>query len=307
MGLFNYKKKSIILPNLIPFYIRGFYNDNITGYTLSIENIDCDTWFREFSSLLVSNRVNNFLPICRLSDGEYSFVCGNQPPIKNTFIIQFLSNVKFYINNLKPSLNFEAGERGIYQSGKYSREEINEFLPKYLNNLKDLSENGILALHLTYAKVPFQERFHHALKKTFQKHGIEINKSNYFPFYFVYAFLQTDEFRQYINLKKVLFITGSNDQKINKVEKKFIEFGVYSVEIYKISTNRSLFDIIDLDNIKTKGVDVCLIAAGIGKPNIMVQLKPLKCLCIDVGYMFEVWANEELAFNRPWCSKNFKF
>lgn len=300
------KIKSKILPHLIPFYLHGFYNDVTTGHTLALEDIDCSDWFQIFIKKLTQQKEKKFFPICRLSDGEYTFICGNQPPIKNFLLTQILSSIKFCFENIKPKRQFEAGESGIYHSGKYLRKEISEYLPNYLNNLKELSEVGILALHLTYSRNPFQERFHFALNKIFETFGIKINANNYFPFYFVYAFFQTNEFYQYIKHKNVLFITGSDEQKMKLVEKKFMNFGAKYIEFYSISSNRSLFDILDLRSIKNKNVDICFVAAGIGKPNIMVQLKPLECICIDVGYMFEVWANENLAYNRPWCSKNFK-
>ena len=305
--LFNYRlKKSKVLNEIIPFYIEGFYNNKVTGYTLAFEKIDSNVWFNEFKSKVLSTS-DVFFPICRLSDGEYLFICGNQPPIKISLIRQFIATCIFYFNSIRPLKNFEAGQARLYDSGKYLRSEIKNMLPKYLSNLKLLSDKGVLALHLTYTDNPFQERYHFKLKKIFDQYEIQINKNNYFPFYFVYAFFQTEEFKIFLSNKKILFFAGAENEKIKQVEKKFTSFGVSSIEFYKISKNRSLYDVVDLDIIKTKDVDICFVAAGIGKPNIMVQLEPLNCLCIDVGYMFEAWANEDLAYDRPWCSKSFKF
>jgi hypothetical protein len=296
-------KKSIILPCLIPFYIKGFYNNEIQGKTLALEEIDCNDWFVQFKNIILSSK-DSFFPICRLSDGEYTFLCGNQPPIKSFFISQFLSSIKFFINNIIPPSKFKAGEIGIYNSGEYNKEEISKFNPKYLNQLRQISETGILALHLTYTKKPFQERFHYALKKIFDNNCIEINKKNYYPFYFVYAFFQTNEFRDFVNKKNILFISGSNNSKNEIIKNHFINLNASNVEFYNISTNKSLLDKVNLEKIQSKKIDICFVAAGIGKPNIIVQLKPLNCICIDVGYMFEVWANPNLGIKRPWCSIN---
>ena len=301
-----WERKSKILDKIIPFYIKGFYNDDVTGYTLALEEIDCNEWFRKFIQVLTNHNERGFLPVCRLSDGEYTFICGNQPPMEKKNLFQIFSILKYYLNKLKPIRDFEAFTSGIYHSGAYSRNEIKEFLPNYLQNLKQISEAGILALHLTYSVKPFQERFHFALKKVFNHYDIKITNQNYYPFYFVYAFFHTEEFFNAIKKKNILIITGANKEKIDKVRNYFNGLEVNNIEFLKISAKRSLFDKIDLKSLETQQVDFCFIAAGIGKPNIMVQLKPLNCICIDVGYIFEVWVNSELGYKRPWGSKNHK-
>ncbi len=300
-----WERKSKILDKMIPFYIKGFYNDEVTGYTLAVKEIDCDDWFQEFKHLLTNTGERKFLPVCRLSDGEYTFICGNQPPIKKNIRSQILSSLKYYFNTLKPLRDFEAGASGVYHSGAYTRKEIKEFLPNYLKNLRRISEEGILALHLTYTASPFQERFHFAIKKVFDHHKIEITDQNYFPFYFVYAFFQTEAFFEAIRNKNLLIVTGADDAKIAMVKDYFLGLGVNSIQFSRISVNRSLFDTVDLKSVKNT-VDFCFVAAGIGKPNIMVQLTSLNCVCIDVGYIFEVWANPEIGYNRPWGAKNYK-
>jgi hypothetical protein len=299
-------KKSKILKNLIPFYIDGFYNNEITGYTLSNRNIDCNEWFNEFKRIILLNMSTKYLPICRLSDGEYTFISGNQPPIKNNLVAHYISNIKFAFNKLISNGNLNAATSKGVSSGNYLKNEIDQQKSIYLENLKDISNNGILAMHLTYAEKPFQERFHYSISKIFKKSKIILNEANYFPFYFVYAYLQTVDFFESIKNKNVLIITGANDDKINIVNKYLMDKEVNLVRFYKISPNRSLYDNINLSDVNTVNFDICFVAAGIGKPNILTQLKSLNCPCIDIGFMFEVWANPEQAYNRPWCSKNYK-
>jgi hypothetical protein len=295
-----------ILNHFIPFYLDGFYNNEITGYSLSNRNIDCNDWFIEFKKNISSNISKKYLPICRLSDGEYTFICGSQPPLKYNFIAHYFSNIKFFINKLISNGNLNATTTKGVSSGNYLKNEIDQQKSIYLENLKDISNNGILAMHLTYAEKPFQERFHYSISKIFKKNQIILNEANYFPFYFVYAYLQTVEFFESIKNKNVLMITGANDDKINIVNKYLIDKEINFVRFYKISANRSLYDKINLADVLLVNYDICFVAAGIGKPNILVQLRPLNCPCIDIGFMFEVWAKPEQAYNRPWCSKNYK-
>lgn len=299
-------KKSKILNHIIPFYINGFYNNDITGYTLTNRNLNCNDWFEDFKKIVSSNISKKYLPICRLSDGEYTFICGPQPPLKHNWIAHYLSNIKYYIQKTVSNGNLDAATSKGVSSGNYKKNEINEQVNNYLKNLKYISDNGILALHLTYSKNTFQERFHFSLSKIFSKNNIQINHTNYFPFYFIYAYLQTDEFFDSIRNKNVLIITGANDEKTMIVNEFLKVKGVNHIRFYKISPNRSLYDKINLSDILSQNYDICFVAAGIGKPNILAQLKPINCPCIDIGFMFEVWANPEQAYNRPWCSKNYK-
>ena len=85
------------------------------------------------------------------------------------------------------------------------------------------------------------------------------------------------------------------------VKTKVLECGASSVSFLGISQNRSLFDIVNIENYHNK-IDIVLLAAGIGKVNIITQLKPLNATCIDMGYMYEVYANPEIGLNRPFCS-----
>jgi hypothetical protein len=299
-------KKSKILKYFIPFYIDGFYNNEITGYTLSNRNIDCNDWFIEFKKKISSNISKKYLPICRLSDGEYTFICGSQPPLKYKLIVHIVSNINFFIRKILSNGNLNATTSIGVSSGNYKKNEINEQASIYLENLKYISDNGILALHLTYAKKTFQERFHYSISNIFSKNNIQINDTNYFPFYFIYAYLQTDDFFESIKNKNVLVITGANEEKINNVNEYLKRKDVNIVTYYKISANRSLYDKINLLDVMSVNYDICFVAAGIGKPNILVQLKPLNCPCIDIGFMFEVWSNSDQAYNRPWCSKKYK-
>lgn len=303
----NYwSNRSYILKQRVPFYLDGFYNNEVTGSTLSVKDIDCNEWFKEFCELINSLIGEKYFPVCRLSDGEYTFICGSQPPIKSNIISQLFSVTYYYIKSIFSNGDLNAATRKGVSSGNYNKDEIEKNIITYLKNLKDISNTGILALHLTYSNNPFQERFHFALNKTFRKNNIQITNDNYYPFYFVYAYLLTDSFLDRIKNKNILIITGSNEEKIIKVKQYFKNIEVNSIEFYKISPNKSLYDTIEIDSIVNKNIDICFVAAGIGKPNILVQLEPLNCPCIDVGFMYEVWANPELGYNRPWCSKNYK-
>ena len=96
--------------------------------------------------------------------------------------------------------------------------------------------------------------------------------------------------------------------KHKKIEKYQNENGF--IPIWKIPTSTfffvwSLYDKISIDKFIGK-VDFVIIGAGIGKPNIMVQLEKLNVPCIDAGFIFEVWANTN-KWNRSFCISDDDF
>lgn len=297
--------KSQILKYVIPFYIKGFYENQVTGYTLSPIQIDCNNWFEEYKNKILSSIGKSYLPICRLSDGEYLFICGQQPQLGNNIFMSAVHYLIFKINQFFSDGSINASTFGV-SSGNYTKLERISNLDIYLRNLLKISQDGILALHLTYSKKPFQERYHKKLASIFKAKNIIIACNNYYPFYFVYAFFSTKEFYETIAGKRILLITGSTKDKINIVESYFRNLNVKYIHSYEISSNKSLFDTINVSFLINYHFDICFIAAGIGKPNIIVQLEKLNCPCIDVGFMFEVWADQNLAYSRSWCSPNFK-
>ncbi len=302
-----------IFPTSIEHVIPEFKRNYTVGSdrVLSLVERDCEKWFHEFVDLVISQRGKKFLPICRLSDGEYMFYLGEQPlDIRLPFfqkLRQWLGKVKHQIL-LGGGIAARTEGRGPgkggtanYHSGEYSLKDWKQAKLEIPIMMKKLSEKGILALHLNYTNEPFQERYFPALEKWIIKNKILVNSKNYYPFYFVYALLNGSRSKDLYKDQRVLIIHGERGEKkqniINGVKKQ----GAAEVLWCSISLKRSLFDIIDIEPFIGK-VDFCLVGAGIGKPNILLQLESLGVPCIDAGYAFEVLADEEHKWSRNICA-----
>jgi hypothetical protein len=55
-----------------------------------------------------------------------------------------------------------------------------------------------------------------------------------------------------------------------------------------------MYDVIDLKKIIRKP-DLVFVAAGVGSSNILLQLRKLKCLCIDCGFLVDAFSDIKLA------------
>jgi hypothetical protein len=294
-------------PYDIEFYIPGYIKSYPIGFSksLSVVEINSDIWFEDFVDLVVKNiNEKRFFPICRFSDGEFLLLLGEQPI---DIRLSFIQKARQLLMNLKSRFLLKGGigpfTRGHYHSGKLSQTELVEqrnLLPKII---KKIGEKGILALHLNYVNEPFAERYYPELANWLETNNIEISYKNYFPFYFVYASLVGPRRFDILRGRRVLIINGANGGKQLDIINNLKKNGVSEVYWCSISLTRSMYDVIDIKPYLGK-IDLIFIGAGIGKPNIILQLEPLNVPCIDAGYVFEVWANPLNKYKRVWCASD---
>lgn len=294
-------KEYIILDHVIDLNLNEFQVSCSNTKTLSVTNIDSNIWFEEFCDrveLSINKKI--FLPVLRLCDGEYIFLIGKNIASKRINLFKrIIINLKEYVKQL---INYRlvAGGENRYKSGSYSANERKDVLKSYISDIREISKSGILALHFSWSDVPFTEALWPKIKSIFDLNEIRINSENYVPFYFVYALLSGSKSRLVFENRNILVVNGAQGEKkiriINNLQKK----GVNNVVWISISEERSLFDIIDLENID-QNVDLALIGAGVGKLNILKQLSVLSIPCIDIGFYFEILANEQLRFERTMC------
>jgi hypothetical protein len=296
-----------ILPESIDFRIPGFEHLYQPGHkTLSPTRRSCEAWFHEFVDRVVAASASHtFLPVCRMSDGEFLFALGDQPPDLRlsapawwfAWARQRLSSWR-RAGRLRPQTSIDG--RLLYSSGRYTMEEVASARPKYATWARVLAQQGVLAMHLTYGMEPFQEHFFPALGRWMEANGITITAENYVPFYFVYAMLAGPRRHELLSGRSVAVVHSAAGGKRAAVEDGLRRAGVRSTEWFQVSNSRTLYDKLEISRVG--GIyDLVLVGAGVGKLNILTQLVPLSAPCIDAGYMFEVWANPALAKLRPFC------
>lgn len=290
-----------VLPHSIPFTVPGFEEQigpNVRTFTP--KPIDCEQWFEQFACRIEATIGREFLPVCRMSDGELTFLLGHQPPSHRLpFVKRSMLFAKWLGIGLKGFLGngFRADTAYGVSSGQYSKAEWRGMRGRYEQDIAKLSQKGILALHLSYTDRPFQESFFPPLKTFFRKAGISLSFQNYCPFYFVYALLVGPRRKAIFEGKHVLIVHSADGDKRQRISESLRREGVASIHWIPISRNKSLFDKLSLDDIPSP--DLALVGAGVGKPNILLQLAPLGVPCIDAGYIFEVWDNPQNVLKRP--------
>lgn len=304
MNLEKGSKKYKILDGLIPLTIESDQDSGDT-FTLAPGEIhSCQDWFQMFKSR-VDNAVRfgkNF-PIVRCSDGEYTFLLGEQPPSNRESPKDWVKGYLRYLKGIwrRKFIGFCGTTAPGISVGKYNPEEIERGIKSFTKGLKYVLNNGILAAHLTMGRKPFQERFHPAFKKWLVENRLSLTTENYAPFYFVYVLLNAKNLSSLVQNREVLLVHSAQDYKRKKIVDKILKAGASRVHWYSISSERSLFDSIQMSE-KISGYDICFLGAGVGKFSVVRQLADFQGPIIDAGYMFEAWANPEIASLRAFCS-----
>lgn len=275
-----------------PMILKGFeilwnnnkpYNPNkllhLSRYEESFQNS-----YNNFKTKINDAIGKKYLPVYRMADGEFIYAI-QKYSIKNRIISTFLKDY--------PIFKTCWGEN-------YTSIEIGNEFSNYVDDLRIISQEGILALH-------FMEDLHIKRNKSFftfynhfldwmKQNNILITKDNYFSFYCVYAFFSDPGNMNIFKNRKILIIGNFNENKKAAIHNSLSNKGINKVYFYKIG-NKSLLEKIIFSELP-KNIDLVLVGAGVGSNRIIVQLKKLNTVCIDAGMVLECLANPELSKQR---------
>lgn len=294
-------KKYRILPYSRTFTVPGF-DEQIGPNVQSLvpSDLKCEDWFEATLSKIENALGHEYLPVTRMSDGEFTFLLTAQPPSPREPPLRYIKLMGKWLGvKAKHTLGggFRADTAAGVPSGRYRNAEWKSMREAYGEYIARLSRKGILALHLSYTTSPFQECFFPAFGKFLKNKQIHLTADNYCPFYFVYAFLVGSQKSRLLKGKRVLVVHSADGARRERITDALRREAVSSIQWLPISTSKSLFDRLDLKDVCP--IDLALVGAGVGKPNILLQLEPLSVPCIDAGYIFEVWDNPANALRRP--------
>lgn len=298
-------KKCRILPAQVPFHVPGFSRlRKDDDFTQAPDRTDCREWYDRFElRVLEAVESRKFLPVCRFSDGEYKLMFGDVTPLALSEPVAYLRHLIKKIPRFRSDAATVScstampGGTLLYSSGTYSGGEVAAARACYRKVLPLLAGRGVLAFHLSYGTKRFQERFFPALGAWLESAEVRLTLENHVPFYFVYGILRGLTRERLFKGRRVLVLHSAEGEARRRIEEGLFREGVAAVEWCAISRERSLFDKIDVTPFAGR-VDFCVFGAGIGKPNIIAQLEPLSCPCIDAGYVFEVWKNDDMKWHR---------
>ena len=275
---------------------------------LMFENKSAQELYNEFRDRVFASLGSFYLPIYRMADGEFRFcVSREEQKSKLKTIRRNIINPLFKRNykGRKMPLDFKSLKhifdtnyfRVLHGEG-YSSKERKLILPKFVDDLKFISQKGLLAMH--FIKANGKLTYPSTTTKMFDwldSNKIILTSKNYTSFYFVYALLNGPDREHLYKNRNILIITNTDNEYRNKIENQLKKENVKNVEFYEISHNNSMKDKIDISKIKEKP-ELILIGGGVGSSNILAQLEPLNTTCIDAGINLMALAYPEIKKTR---------
>jgi len=288
-------------------------------YTLSYSQNNNVEDYEKFKNLIYDNIGKNYFPVMRISDGEMLLLTSFQNEsrrsnlkkrlivaLKNIYKSTFYNEDKHLSSHIFGNFDHGTGKSETYRysARQFTKKESENIKKKFINELKFVSNNGILAIHYSYSEKPsIVEKYWLKFNLILNTNFIFLNEKNCFPFYFVYMFLsESNSLNRIINKKKVLCISSADGSKRKNIMNKIYLYDPVKITWLPIPTSKTFFYNLNLSehNI-SKNYDIVFLAAGTGKSNIIKQLSIYNCPIIDCGYIFEVWNNETLKFKRVGC------
>ncbi|MBN4080079.1 hypothetical protein JYT31_00280 [Beggiatoa alba] len=267
--------------------------------TLSSSDIDLDKQYANLINRTKESIGRRFLPVIRVSDGEFNLLLGDQPPgpwwpihIRIKKIIGLIK--RKFINAKSFSNAAYSGDNVVNIS------EIESIRISAISGLRLIMKEGVLAVHLSLTNKPFQADYLLPFFATLEKDKIEINSTNIVPFYFIYPMVLSHYGDFLFENKTIMIIHSATGEKKNRIIKAVKARSASKVIWLSISHNKTFYDNLEVEKYLGKA-DVAFIGAGVAKLLLMEQLSILNIPVVDIGFVFEVWSNPSLSVERPFC------
>jgi hypothetical protein len=288
--LFNNPKR-LSLPD---FNKQELYVDKM--FVFPPFNITVDEWYSDFRTRFFDALENRKLfPVFRSSHGEFSFVLGKLEVPKG-----FKNKVRFFISRIYRILIFQS----TFYSGTpgYGYETYKQWkLPKLRNSfakqLKWISENGVLCMYFS-DRDAYPISYQKSYLKWLNKNNIFLDQKNYGHIYFIYALFNGSDRQRIFSNKRLLVVSSDQKNRTGPLLKNLNKLGIKSIDFCKISRSNSMEDKV---LIKSNDYDLCLVGAGVGAANLILQLKGLSCPVIDAGFILDLIAWPDYAAKRIYC------
>lgn len=289
----------------------GFEKQDLGNtYAQAPEPADCAAWFEHFADNAISAIGERFHPVCRMSDGEFGFLFGPRyrRPSSNESALAHITHSLEYVKEwgLLASRGVRALTMTGVSSGEYSLAERQSLRARATQGFALVAQMGVLAIHLEYSDHPFNERYYAPLSRWITHLGAPLTLANYAPFSFVYGLLRGPRRRELFHGRNILAVHSATDSKRAAIVRSLMDEGAADVRWMALSSSRSFLDTIPADALRRTN-QICLVGAGLGKPNIFLQLQASETLCIDAGYCFEVWADPSRQWHRAYLTPDDTF
>ena len=243
-------------------------------------------WYRAFRDRVLSAK--GYLPIYRMSDGEFIFVCGRLPQRIQDITRRPVAVAKSWLKHAIgwKTKDFLSGTpENSFES--YTREEWARARRDYGTRVASISRKGVLAINLI-EQGGFAREYWRPFMDWLDAEGVVLTDENFTSFYFIYAMFLGPDAGAVVSGKRILVVTCPKDgTKAPAIDGTLRRLGARSTVFAPISENKSMTDRIAIPPRGT--IDLVLIGAGVGALNILEQVEELEVPSIDVGFVLDCY------------------
>lgn len=289
------------IPNqfkLIDFFIPGYENECHGVFTLSDSDLKCSEQYNDMIEQVKSAVGSEFIPLVRLSDGEFNLLLGDRWP-GNWWTLRFRIRkiIGFIRRRVSSQVSFS---NASYSGDNFVSKDVATILrSRAIESIFYILERGFLAPHLSLTHRPFQADYIVSFLQLVSPR-LRIDWKPMIPFYFVYPFLLSSRGDFLFEGRRVLIVHSAEGKKKNRIISALKKRGVVKV-LWESIPHSWTFDA-DLDLTGYAGnVDVAFVGAGISKLLLIDRFECLNVPVIDAGFVFEVWNDPNQGLFRPFC------
>lgn len=265
----------------------------------------CAEWYREgMAPLFEAVGQNVHYPIFRISHGELHLALGRRVRPDATP----KEKLGHCYHKVKQALRLEHPHReGPTVNGTwelFSFSELEAARARYVPALRSIAKEGLLAACFQ-TNAGYVEYFPDYFD-WLDQHEIPFNHDNYVPFYSVYSMAFGPDSVKIFQGRRLLIVNYLPAEKQERLRAAMQERGVADVQFISIRPDKALFQDLDLSVVEGE-IDVVLVGAGCGAAPMTEQLKPLKAVVIDAGFVIDALARPEARWRRAFCIPDDEF
>ena len=271
----------------------------------SLDERPCEKWYQEgMTQLFESVGQNVHYPVFRISHGELHLALGRRlRPDATT-----KQKLGHYYHKLKQALRLEPPHReGPTVNGTwelFSFRELESARARYIPALRNIAKEGLLAacFQTNSGYVEYFPDFFDWL----DQHETPLTRGNYVPFYSIYTMAFGPDSEKIFKGRSVLIVNYLPEEKQDRLRDAMRVRGASNVQFISIRPDKALFQDLDLASVVGR-VDVVLVGAGCGAAPMTEQLKPLKSVVIDAGFVIDALAKPDARWTRAFCIPDHEF
>lgn len=252
--------------------------------------VNPQAWSGEFRARALESIGRRWLPVYRMADGEFTFMVGWLPEGSTT--------LRGRARDLLWRMGvYDPRGRATMWGERYTEAERRSLAGEFVGDVETISRHGILAIYLDAAGR--MRRYVGPVCEWLVRAGVRLGEANYVPFPFVLGVLLGPGHEEFYRSRRILVASGADDRQCERIRETLALLGASDVKFLHLSRNKAMMDRVDVRPFRG-GIDVALVAAGIGSARILCQMQELNTLCIDSGALINALANPEHVRPHGW-------